>query len=298
MPAAIAIVLCLAATLGAPMWVLLWAPLLLGVPHVVGDVRYLVVRPLGQLPRLMLVLAGAPLVAFVALRTSTLFGATARPRLEVLLGCGAVLAAIATTGGRASVKALLAAGALALALLATAYPWQVVLAFGHAHNVFAFVLWAAWARASWRVAALYVACLALALWVPPLFPGAAQGLGLTGAKATLAAGLPAGLATGVVVSYVFAQLVHYVVWVGLMPAALGGPTLEKELGWLGVGAAVAGSIALTAWGGIDPLKARTFYLTVALFHGWLELAVVAHLVVRHARLAPPVVQPAPLVATA
>src|SRR5580704_2483847 len=55
------VVAAFAATALAPVWLLLLGPIVLGVPHVVADVRYLVARPGLHRRRALWVLAGAPL---------------------------------------------------------------------------------------------------------------------------------------------------------------------------------------------------------------------------------------------
>ena len=42
-----------------------------------------------------------------------------------------------------------------------------------------------------------------------------------------------------------------------------------------VAAAVVGAFVLPAWGMVDPVEARSGYLYLVLFHGWLELGVLA-----------------------
>ena len=96
-----AIVLALVATATAPLWLLLAGPIVLGVPHVLGDVRYLVMRPALHKRWALWLLVGVPLVW-------CFFGGGVRAGL--LATCGALVAA----RGRLAVRALGIAVALAL----------------------------------------------------------------------------------------------------------------------------------------------------------------------------------------
>jgi hypothetical protein len=287
----------------SPVGLLLIAPIVLGVPHVVSDFRYLVFRPLrlGAAP-LAWTLLLAPLAAFAALRVGVYLGRPAQPRLEVVLGCSSAVLAV-LLAPRASFArqglALVALGALVLA--AFRWPWQVLLLFGHVHNLVAFGLWFVWAGTPRRAALVYVACfLVLLLGLPAFSTASMAGLDMRSLTGSYAPGLSDALASRVVMSYAFAQMVHYVVWIDLVPATQRGRGLAADLGRLGLLAAAMGTVFFLGWGAFDPAKARATYLSLALFHGWLEVAVIAHLWVGRGSIAlpgaVPVARPVPLVA--
>ena len=129
----------IAATL--PTFSLVVAPLLLGVPHLAADLRYLVVRP--RWPRSLgwLTLAGS--VAVLGLRGAELWSGASLAPWEVgaaWLWCsGALLIAWrdAATSRLAAAVAILAA----LAALGSLSPEVTRLVFGYAHNLVAIVLW-------------------------------------------------------------------------------------------------------------------------------------------------------------
>jgi hypothetical protein len=285
------ILVSLAVTLASPLWVLLAAPIALGTPHVVSDVRYLIVRPMRGWPLWLLAALVLPLGAFTALRAWVWLGHNAHPWLEIACGCAAAAAMVAGARGPARRGVLALAGLALLLALAWRWPWQVVVGFGHVHNLVAFALWCAWAgpvKGRAAAAALYVgAMVLLVVAAPSLSMAGAAGLGMDGLVASLAPGLGHDWGVRVVTSYAFAQLVHYGVWIAMLPAALRGPKIRDELGWIGLGAAVAGSLFIAAWGVWQPLDARATYLSFALFHGWLEVAVVAHWWVRDGKLTVP-----------
>jgi len=274
----------------SPVGLLLIAPIVLGVPHVVSDFRYLVFRPLrGGSSRLAWLILLTPLAAFVALRVGMYFGQSAHPRLEVLLGCSAAVAAVALAPRASLARQGLALLALAgLALAAFVWPWQVLLLFGHVHNLVAFGLWFVWAGAPRRAALVYVGSLLLLLFGLPAWSTASlAGLELPALAGSLAPGLDGGLAVRVVMTYAFAQMVHYLVWIDLVPASQRGRGLRADLGTLGLAAAALGTLGFIGWGLFDPFQARMTYLSLALFHGWLEVAVIAHLWVARGSIALP-----------
>lgn len=278
----------------SPVALLLIAPIVLGVPHVASDFRYLVFRPLRHgggrdLAWLTWAALLLPLAAFVALRVAVTFGHPAHPRAEVLLGCSAAVAAVILTPRASLPRQGLVLFALAgLALAAFRWPWQVLLLFGHVHNLVAFGLWFVWAGAPRRAAIAYLACMiALLVGLPAFSTRAVGGLDLHMLSGSLAPGFSDALASRVVASYAFAQMVHYVVWIDLVPASQRGTSVRADLGTLGLVAAAAGTLALCAWGAFDPFQARVTYLSLALFHGWLEVAVIGHLWVGRGSIALP-----------
>jgi hypothetical protein len=277
---------CLAAlglTLVAPLWLLLLSPLLLGVPHIAADLRYL------AFSRGRLVVGWPvwlPLALLTAARSSVVLGGPGSPALEVMLGACAVVGGVA--GADASPRRR-AAFALAgtLAALGLLRPELVALTLGHVHNWLALGLWLAWARASASsvvsVALLLAAC-GLAL-EPGLAPRAGSvapvpGLDLASLTEALAPGLEAGVALRLVMLFAFAQALHYAVWLALLPAAA-RPSVRYAASWresLGpvvAGAAVVISAAVLLAGLLAPAETRSVYLSLVVFHGWLELAVIA-----------------------
>jgi acyl dehydratase len=97
----------------------------------------------------------------------------------------------------------------------------------------------------------------------------------------------------VVASYAFAQLVHYAVWLDLAPRALGGPSLRREVGLPFLIAIGALTLAVGVGAIGSPLAARNGYLSLVIWHGWLELAALGHLWVRRDRQVPAIAATAP-----
>jgi hypothetical protein len=275
-----------------PVWVLAAGPIVWGVPHVLADVRYLVVRP-GYHTRLRVAL---PLVLALALGLSSRAGGLA----GVLVGASlAALLARASLARRAVVAVPLAA----LAVAAHRAPELATLVFAHVHNAVAlafFVFWPSRARARAglreRLVTLVPAVVAV-LFASAILAGALdavtvapRGLG-TATWDDLAAQLAPPLlcadpviAARLTLLYAFGQSVHYVVWLRLVPEeerarprsfrqALRGLTEDLGRPLLVVSAAVA--VALGVWAVFDVGEARSRYLQIAFFHGWVELVAAA-----------------------
>ena len=278
-----AIVLALAATASVPLWLLLAGPIVLGVPHVLGDVRYLVMRPALHKRWALWLLVGVPLVW-------CFFGGGMRAGL--LATCGALVAA----RGRVAVRALGIAVALALLLVVVFVGRIADLAFAHLHNFIAIAIWWAW---SWRRRTTRLHWIPLAVFVGGcalLLAGFAEPRIAAFPYTAGAALVPLELATlggRIVALYAFAQAVHYAVWLRLVPeeersaatverprgAAHAWRELTRDLGpWILAGGALA-AVGFAAYAVIDVVVARDTYLRLAIFHGHLELAAVALLFV-------------------
>ena len=304
------IVVALALTAVAPLWLLLLGPLLLGVPHIVSDVRYLVVRPPRPLGRAPILVITAGLAGMTALRFGAALGGPVLLDWEIALGGGAILGAIALTPGPTALRGLALAVVGALTIYGVVHPYDTALWVGHLHNLVAFGWWLVLARdgGSWRrvavVAALYVAAVAaiLAGAFDGLFAlawsGDAAGLGLDELALSLAPGAEPVWAVRWVTLFAFAQSVHYAVWLRLVPqrsaARRAPPSLDRsvrdlraDLGRWGLRAAVFASLAIPVAALVDAAGTRHFYLLLALFHGWLELAVLSALLVARRRASEP-----------
>jgi hypothetical protein len=285
----------------APTLLLVVGPLLLGVPHLVSDLRQLVLRP--ALPRLArpLFLAGsAALLAARALNDSGLWRAShLEPALASALLLGAI--ALALPGARAARAVVATLVALPLIACALLWPRESQLLLGHAHNVVALLLWAAlYARGTRAVAvALAIVALGAILALSPLawigFQHGVEscfGLHSLAAADTLAPGVTStSLALGIVVSFAFLQSVHYAVWLHAIPQAatrgdasltfgMSFRALRADLGRVGLVVCVGLALLVPCAGLVAPLFTKSLYLSLASFHGYLELAAAALFFVR------------------
>ncbi len=226
----------------APTLLLVVGPLLLGVPHLLADLRYLVLRP----------------------RLSTV------------------------------ARAVLFVGAL---LAAWAAPSALRLAMAHAHNVVAIAIWVLmFCKARGRafaVAAAFAGAAALLVFSPLAWFGFKHGLVQSfGLHVFVAADQlapfvhSAPFALGIVASFAFLQSIHYAVWLHAIPqeATRGEGTLSfrmsfralrSELGTSGLALAALLVILVPLCGLVAPLRTQSVYLSLASFHGYLELGALA-----------------------
>jgi hypothetical protein len=277
---ALAVVSAFACATVAPLWLLSFGPILLGVPHLLADVRYLVVRQ-GLHRRLAFwVLVAAPLVLTFA-----------RPHASSALV--AVLGAIVGARGVTWRRVAVLVPALAAAALALRLGRAADVAMAHLHNFIALALWWAWAprrgRLRWTVLALFaLAAVALLSGVFDGVVGAAPAPGVTLHEMVRALSPLQDPRWGLrlVLLFAFAQSVHYAVWLRMVPDddrprpgvrsfASSLRALSSDVGWSVVAVAALATAGLLAWSLHDPHAARLVYLRVALFHGPLEIAVVA-----------------------
>lgn len=265
----------------APLHLLAVGPLVLGVPHVLADLRYLVCRPGLHRRIAFIACVGIPL-AVLAL--------TADPRAGAVAVAGAGAAATRGPFGRRAAVGTAGAGLVAAA---HAFPDMMALSFAHAHNLVA-VGWIAarLPREGRRLALVSFCGCALAIAFGGTLPvadalgnlsGTPLGVSLEDQSWVLAPMLPAPFDARLVVLFAFAQSVHYAVWLRLLPDALrpgktprsfakSARALVADVGApLAIAAAVL-TLALVVHGAIDPAVARARYFSFALFHGYLEVA--------------------------
>jgi hypothetical protein len=302
----------------APSFLLAVGPLALGVPHLAADVRHLLLRR-GS-PRWWLAASAGFALVLIALRALAEGGARQVPLplehavasawllLGAAGGAAAGAAARAVDGGEAASRrrwsargwAAIAA-AVAVAAFATAGPRAFRMALLHGHNLLAVAIWAVLFGRGWRLAWLPVgivlgAAAALASGVAlgiTVHHGALSvaGLHLFAAADWLAPGLSDARALAVAMTFAFLQSVHYAIWLVGIPAAdrpgEGGRAwrtafrdLRSDLGRAGVVVVVALTLLVALLGVWHAAPTRRLFLSLATFHGWLELAVLAYLLGR------------------
>ncbi|MCA9562624.1 MAG: hypothetical protein KC561_04000 [Myxococcales bacterium] len=280
----------LISTLFAPFWLLALGPILLGVPHVMADIRYLVVQPGFHRQRLMWVCAGIPL-------------AVAAIDGGVGLGLVGALGALCIVPGPAWRRLVGATVLGALAAAAFRAGWIADLVFAHAHNFIAVALWWAWRPRTGKMHFIPLTLFVLASVVLLVVPIASltgvsgsmflapAGLDLGYFASTLAPGARPELALRLVLLFAFAQSVHYTIWLRLVPEEARPQrtprtfvrtyrALVEDFGrpMLVIFAVVATAVAI--WATVDLAQARSGYLRMAIFHGHIELVAAALLWMR------------------
>jgi len=286
-------------TLVAPLWLLALGPIVLGVPHLLADLRYCVVRQGWQDEKVLWLTAALPLLA-VGLGAGFEFG---------LLGVAASV--LALPGDR---RRRVPIAVIALGLAAATWRWPTIadLSLAHAHNFVAVALWASWREHKTRLHAIplvafaaVVVALSLGLgdaswdagWISAGLP---EGLGRQTQLRALARGVPGPWASRLVLLFCFAQAVHYGVWLRMVPEedrdrptprsfAASYRALRAELSPLILIAAALATVGLAVWACVDLVAARSGYFRFARFHGSLELIAAGLLLAggRRARAASP-----------
>lgn len=297
-----------ALTLIAPVWLLLLGPLLLGVPHVASDIRYLLIRPPLPVGAVGLVLILGPLLMMTVLRVIASLGGPFSAELEILLGASAMLGGLAIARARLRTKLVAGLAIVGLAAFAMSSAYLSLVTIAHLHNLVAFGLWLYFLRGEVRKRglSLVIGCYLFLglLLISPLFEelyfghlmaGGVGHFSLDGMAASLAPGAEIEPGLRWVMLFAFLQAMHYVVWLRLIPQRLderpAPPTFRRSLtrlsvdfGTAGLGLIVAASLAVPLMAVLTDAEAtRHIYLLAAVSHGWIELAIVAALLVHRAR---------------
>jgi len=275
----------LVVTTVAPLWLIGLAPIALGVPHVLADVRYLVVRPGFHLRiALWITVLGGSIAAALGLGLA-----------GGLLGAAGAIAFARAEKWKRAVGVVIA---IALAAIAFRARYRADILFAHLHNVVAVGFFVAWRRRDVRANVLLVAVAVLGTAL--LLSGAADAAllraSIPGNKLdwptlvhALAPVADARLGMRLVATYAFLQCVHYVVWLHFVPreSPRADRTLRRDLTWWILGPSIAVAVVIAAWATRDLAAARAGYLKLAFAHGFIELAAGAVLLVEGRRLADP-----------
>lgn len=278
----VAVLLALCGTLCLPLWILAIGPLVLGVPHLLSDARYLVARPGHQRSPRLLVGVGIPLVI-----------------CGLGVGMPAGLAAMAGVFlvSRGALWKRLVGLAAVLALLLCGYRQHSFyvhdLWLAHLHNPIGVLIWLLWRPRHERlhlvplglylVGALLVGFgLVHALPFGLLAAPQSDGSALDFFRDTLAPEFSETWGTRLVLLYCYAQMVHYSVWLQLVPEEdRPRPTprsFQESLRVLSADLpvpllllAMLAMLGLLVYSLTDVWAARTAYFRLATFHGYLEL---------------------------
>lgn len=131
----LAICTSLALTFLFPLWLMALGPLILGVPHLLADLRYLVIRPGLHRRPLLWAVCGVPILAG---------GLNLGVSVGLFATLGALLAAQAHSAGARFVRSVGIPLTLVLMGLASRWPEEARLLLAHAHNFIAVAVWWFW----------------------------------------------------------------------------------------------------------------------------------------------------------
>ncbi len=284
---ATSLLLALALTATVPLYLLAIGPLVLGIPHVGSDLRYLIFRP--KLHRRWWLIVPA-----LGLYTAHAF--TYDPRYGIGVTLLAIVLARGRNHARRALALLLGAGWMAAAWLDA---HMSALVFAHLHNFAAVGFLWAWRpkRASklhFVPIALFVAASIFVMLggldaIVSAIGGFSPLVGRTGIDwnlALYAPQIPAPWGARMVLLFAFAQSIHYAVWLRLIPEddraretprtwAATLRALREDVGWPSALVIFAIALGIAIWATIDLFGARLGYLRMVLFHGYMETAALA-----------------------
>ena len=277
--------------LAEPLWVLLLAPVIFGVPHVLSDLRYLVLRQINSANKRAVLIVASPVLGLFLLGLLAAVGVPRFAELEIVLGLLSIGAGITLSPLREGLKAVLIAALLLAAGALLQFPRLTLLTLVHIHNVLAVGIWIVLFRgarsgAEQRLILIFIvtATASLALFGSYLgfggIFGAPSGFGVAEVSKMLTPGAPGLLGETLIRFYAFFQLVHYIVWLFLIPNSTNSRPLRDEIGSVGVLICVALTLGVIGVGFVFPIKARELYLTTSSFHAWLELGLGTYLLLR------------------
>ncbi len=293
----LAIPVALGAALLLPLDVVVFALLVVGVPHLILEIRYV----FGHYRHLLRgrFLVGLNIVLALIIAGRLLWPGPAASRVEILLVAGVLIAAIIRSTAAPAIRGAALVATVIGAGFSITHTESYFVIQAHLHNIVPVVFLWAWSghvlvardRRRFRaVTVVWIAVIPAALLIGLLDPWLAGGASST--AQSLAAqgrvlstitptGAPSILATRLLTIFAFAQLLHYVVWCWFFPRWGGPPATELSASaagpWLAgprlaliVGAATA-FVALLAW--IDYRSGRSFYSAFAAYHAYLEFPV-------------------------
>lgn len=292
----LSVALAFALTLTAPLALLAWGPVLLGMPHLAADVRYLIVRP-GLHRERSFWLIMIPLVALTF---------TAEAHWGFLAVGIAALAAMAASK-RVQLGPMIALVIAGLGLYASiAFTHATSNWVAHLHNLVALVLFVCWPHFIGRArtdALPLMPMLLVLLGAAFLMLGGASLAGLDSIALDMEEGFgtplvqhlyslaPEGvsfeLGVRLVLLFAFLQSVHYGVWLRAIPEedrpqptprsfTRGWNALREEGSLPAMLVFAVLTVALITWSLFDLGAARTGYLRFALAHGFIEVAVLVY----------------------
>jgi hypothetical protein len=285
------------ATVALPLATYTTVLALFGFAHVASELRYVDHRFGARLGGGLFGALGAILGIAVVVRLSgTLGWLPVDLSLGIEIALGAVLVGVTVLYMR-RLRWLAVAAASVLAAGAVLAPFGTLLCFAVAHNLTPLAFFAEALRGAQRRRVLAIAgvgFIGLPLLIATGLPyDTLSAIGLVAPEATLfsGGGLARNLAAYVPAEMVyrdwalhafsasvFAQCMHYVAVIGILPRLIGGgvrprlawPDASRFIRWLAVGAA-----ALAVGFALDYGVQRQAYALAALVHAWLELPVFA-----------------------
>ncbi|MGH7284401.1 MAG: hypothetical protein ACRELY_22985 [Polyangiaceae bacterium] len=290
-----------AVTAVRPLWLFVLGPIVLGIPHLASDARYLLIRQ--RVAREIVFVSIAAALVFVGIQTLSIFHAAPAhwTGLEIVTATAWIGAAVAAGARERKNRALLfwLVPLVAFGAFATWHAAMTRIVFAHLHNVIGVTAWILLFRKNRKAAIL--PALALVLGVGLLVSGATFALSANAFRGfgfdlsvigrSLAPGASPSLAAGAALSFVFLQSVHYAAWLVWIPQdnlpgqgtftfRMTARSLRADFGIALLVLIAALALALAGAAAFDPHQAVRTYMSLATFHGYFEIAILAYFAAR------------------
>jgi len=296
--------LCVTALLSLklPLWQLALGPIIWGVPHIIGDLRYLVLKQgLARAWGFWLLIA-TPLAyySYQPRVTTTMLGVGGAGVLGLLTQRASAHDGLISVTTKRRLLIVAALGALGY-WVASEWPKESHYALLHGHNLITLGLWWWWRpRQRWEALSLVtligLSALILFGWEASEWradnprEGAWGRLTMSYFEVTLAGVAPREWRPQWVALYGFLQSAHYLVWVRLIPEddreretpvtfRRSVARLSQDFGGWVIALTLLMMVGLGAWAVVDVAGARLTYLTWISAHASLEIALIAYLFV-------------------
>jgi hypothetical protein len=287
-----------------PLWQLALGPILWGIPHIIGDLRYLVIKKKLYRSYLFWGLVATPLAYF-----------TYQPRVTTSMialgGAGIVamakrpLTSLHCLMSERIIRGMLVIGVAVVGYyLAKQHPYYAHFLLLHLHNIITIMIWWFWRprHNKWEQLPIWLimlfTLLLLCMWDADswrqVHAHSSAPLSLVYFEATLARVLPIDWRPQWVVVYGFLQSLHYLVWIRLIPednrqaetpitfkrSAL---TLKQDFSGFFILITIIAMSALLVWSTFNLAAARISYLHWISAHASLEVAVIGYLFVERSK---------------
>lgn len=262
------------ATMVAPALLFVWMPIVLGVPHVANDLRYLLL----PLPRRQVVVGIIACTALVALKATSLVASVDLLRVEMVVVASWLVLALALSRGTRPNRFALGVGFVGASVI-VGLPIQFALVAAFAHNVIAIGAWILVARPRRRQLAAIGMTLAVSVAVIVVAGSAVAAatggdvtrwVAIDDAAAMMFGGLAVETGRALLIAFAFLQAVHYAIWLSWIPKSQPRrPALSRA-------SVVVAVVTLMVIGAatVDAAWARVTYLALATFHIYLEIVVI------------------------
>ena len=267
----------------SPSILALLLPVTFGVLHIGSDIRYLFLKNMKLYSRSLLLTVTGLVFLWLILRALPFFGQPLDLRFELFCGLGIAIAPAIIQGNMGKTATPIVIGGAILGTIAWRNPAGFLFSVAYAHNVIAIgiAFWLLKQKGHYLpiliFSVLFVAGMGLSLL--DILPFAGDLSAAVGNEFGSVALFSSRYRERMLVTFLFAQIVHLTVWVFLVPMYLESESSLKlrmirwKTDWTPIGAAVLTFIAISVlvFGFFDLAEAKYTYISFSGFHAWIEL---------------------------